>query len=149
MAENLNFIPSTAPDSSWCYNDNSALCTTYGRLYDYATAKTVCPSGWHLPDSSEWEILDQSANMYTLMATTGWAVNSGTNTTGFTALPSGYNAGSATYTLLGKRGYWWTSTLDVGGTQANGRMLAYNAYSIDKSSYPITQGNSVRCLLGP
>lgn len=29
----------------------------YGRLYDWSTAKEICPEGWHLPDSLEWQTL--------------------------------------------------------------------------------------------
>lgn len=34
MAENLNFVM----DNSWCYNDESDNCDTYGRLYTWAAA---------------------------------------------------------------------------------------------------------------
>lgn len=29
----------------------------YGRLYEWSTAKEICPEGWHLPDSLEWQTL--------------------------------------------------------------------------------------------
>jgi uncharacterized protein (TIGR02145 family) len=36
LNRNLNYNPSTG--NSWCYNNISGNCTTYGRLYDWATA---------------------------------------------------------------------------------------------------------------
>jgi uncharacterized protein (TIGR02145 family) len=53
MAENLNYNTS----SSKCYNNEPANCNKYGRLYNWATAKIVCPVGWHLPSEEEWEAL--------------------------------------------------------------------------------------------
>jgi len=73
MAENLNYSAS----GSKCYDNSTANCTKYGRLYDWATAmgisssynsssynpsastkyRGVCPSGWHLPSNAEWDKL--------------------------------------------------------------------------------------------
>ena len=36
--------------NSWCYSGD---CQKYGRLYDWPTAQTVCPSGWRLPTEIE------------------------------------------------------------------------------------------------
>ena len=57
MAENLNY----EYGNNACYNDSSVYCSKYekryGRLYPYSTAKNICPKGWHLPDTSEWDTL--------------------------------------------------------------------------------------------
>jgi len=50
MAQNLNY---NAPAGSICYDNDETNCATYGRLYDFETAKTVCPSGWRLPVEGE------------------------------------------------------------------------------------------------
>ena len=55
LAENLNYDP--AAGNSWCYEDDTANCAVYGRLYDWETAKTACPAGWHLPSEDEWDQL--------------------------------------------------------------------------------------------
>ena len=79
MAENLNYDYKIADSSygSRCYNDSAHYCARYGRLYTWAAAmdsattgcgsyedcgvsgkvRGVCPSGWHLPDAVEWEVL--------------------------------------------------------------------------------------------
>ena len=92
MAENLNFVT----DNSWCYNDESDNCDTYGRLYNWAAAvgrddaecgyehtcglgsgdiRGACPKGWHLPSYDEWEALivdvDGSITEYTSSNTAG------------------------------------------------------------------------------
>ena len=57
FAANLNF----ETDSSWCYNDSTANCDKYGRLYRLAEAAAVkedsllCPKGFHVPDKDEFE----------------------------------------------------------------------------------------------
>ena len=53
MAENLK-----TKKGQWnCYNGNPGNCEKYGMLYDWNTANNVCPEGWHLPKSQEWDEL--------------------------------------------------------------------------------------------
>ncbi len=53
MAENLNYDAK----GSKCYDNKPVNCAKYGRLYDWKTAMTVCPKGWHLPSNEEWDYL--------------------------------------------------------------------------------------------
>ncbi len=97
-----------------CYYNNSSS-SNYGVLYTWAAAmkgtsssssnpsavQGVCPTGWHLPSSSEWtELNDYLANdVGGKLKETGvahWdATNSTvTNETGFTALPGGGRNGN-------------------------------------------------------
>ena len=87
MAENLNYADSVTTTSlkgrSWCYDNDPANCTKYGRLYTWAAAidsvmlatdadnpqvcgyykftctlpykvQGICDKGWHLPSYGEW-----------------------------------------------------------------------------------------------
>lgn len=117
MAENLNF--ETA--SSHCFIDSTKFCEKYGRLYWWADAvgkseeecgygKTcslpsgniqgVCPDGWHLPSNAEWETLltavgGNSKTGSALKSAFGWYLGgTGTNESGFSALPGEYMFGS-------------------------------------------------------
>jgi uncharacterized protein (TIGR02145 family) len=58
MAENLNYKTSMG---SWCNQNDASYCNQHGRLYDWFAARTVCPSGWHLPTSQEWDSLGTAA----------------------------------------------------------------------------------------
>lgn len=113
MAENLKYNTTTG---SKCYKDLPSNCTTYGRLYDWATAMNLssscnttncvvnsghqglCPAGWHLPSSAEWNTLityaGGSSAMKKLRATSGWGDSytnlNGTDDYGFKALPGGF-----------------------------------------------------------
>ena len=76
MAENLNYdVPDNTTDV--CSDNNSSNCTTYGRLYNWATAmdlpsscnfsncasqvqskhQGICPNGWHIPSNEDWNKL--------------------------------------------------------------------------------------------
>lgn len=45
---------------TWCPNGQAANCNKEGRLYDYKSAIQICPSGWRLPTSAEWQSLSQA-----------------------------------------------------------------------------------------
>jgi uncharacterized protein (TIGR02145 family) len=115
MAENMNCNVS----GSLCYNNDLANCAKYGRMYDWATAKTVCPDGWHLPSNAEWYILINYAGGYStagtkLKATSGWDTSSdyisGTDDFGFSALPGGNSGSSVSFNGVGSAGSWWSSS---------------------------------------
>jgi uncharacterized protein (TIGR02145 family) len=146
MAKNLNYAT-----SGKCGNDtynnlsdnNTNICDTYGRLYTWAIAKDVCPSGWHLPSKEEWDILLNFAGSSTVakLKATSW---SGTNEYGFSALPGSYGASSGYFNSseIGNVGYWWSSTAHINN----------NAYGLDLRDYagwseqPNNNMYSVRCV---
>jgi len=161
MAENLNY----AAEGSKCYNDSTAYCEQYGRLYDWKTAKTVCPNGWHLPDSLEWEVLSKvvggkkTAGKY-LKAISGWKdyegkSGNGKDKYGFSALPGGYYVYGmhfidgyfpGDYFLsVGYDGYWW-------GSNEGKNLSAYcwsMSYTYEEAGFFYKGENdffSVRCL---
>jgi uncharacterized protein (TIGR02145 family) len=53
MRQNINY----AVSNSWCYDNNNANCSTYGRLYNWSAALGACPPGWHLPSKEEFTLL--------------------------------------------------------------------------------------------
>ena len=57
MAENLRYNPSAPFNGFGAWINISSPSTIYGRLYDWTTAQTACPSGWHLPSDTEWSTL--------------------------------------------------------------------------------------------
>ena len=124
MAENLKYdVPNT--DADMCYSDNTDrdYCADYGRLYSWATAMDfdVCPAGWHIPGSEEFEALieyaggSQTAGTK-LKATSGWNVHyeygNGTDSYGFSALPGGDgDLGNflGDFLRVGQSGSWWSN----------------------------------------
>jgi uncharacterized protein (TIGR02145 family) len=112
MARNLNYdVPDN--DTDVCYDNDPANCAISGRLYNWATANTVCPSGWHLPTLLEWATLTSYVRDVAtkLKARNGWTMycGNGTDDYGFSALPGG--AGTSLLGFLGGGlGYWWSAT---------------------------------------
>ena len=103
MAENLNYAylqPVADMDSgSFCYKDSLEYCEKYGRLYPWAIALGVCPSGWHLPWYMEYTtMLDRFYRQSRMLRSTEW---DGTDDYGFAALPSGARYYEGSYTLGG------------------------------------------------
>jgi len=154
MAENLNF----AAEGSRCYNDSTTYCEKYGRLYNWGTAMKACPSGWHLPSDTEWNVLMKFVNPSCsdnrdcvnagtkLKATSGWNRNSnGEDTYGFAALPGG---SSSDFDNVGNYGYWWSaSEYKYSANSAYSRGMSYgNEYVYGDFGNKSNDLLSVRCL---
>jgi len=147
LQKNMNY----KTGSSWCYDDNSTNCDTYGRLYDWETALNVCPKGWHLPSDEEWTVLTdylggKNVAGDKMKSTSGWKNNgNGTNTSGFTALPGGYRNYSGYFSNLTCNAYFWSST-EYSTTYAWCRYLNYNIEDVGRYLNYEINGFSCRCL---
>jgi len=157
MAKNLNI----ETGNSWCYEDNISNCNTYGRLYDWETAKNVCSNigGWHLPSRQEWIDLieevggqkgerDQRVVWFyasqKLKATSGWENNAGTDNYHFTALPAGHRGLDGEFGNIGKYTNWWTST-DSSNYAYDFAMGMYY-HDVDEYNNDKNYGLSGRCI---
>lgn len=147
MAENLNF----ASDGSLCYESRKQNCDQYGRLYDWATAKKVCPSGWHLPDDEEWTAMEKflgrpdSAGRL-LKTTNGWSTNgNGNDRSGFSAIAAGNSDRTGLFNNLGFAAVYWTSSHKFMGDPWC-RRLRFDETSLARESSEKSNGFSVRCL---
>ena len=112
MAENLRHNPSQ-------YDNNEVIYCNYGRMYYNHYLETYCPENWHLPDSTEWEIL--IANLGGKDIAGGKMKEAGdkhwddpnkdaTNSSGFTALPAGSSDSYNGLSGRNKSAQFWTST---------------------------------------
>jgi uncharacterized protein (TIGR02145 family) len=153
MGENLRYNAA----GSWVNPANPS--TTYGRLYDWTTAQTACPSGWHLPSDAEWSTLEVALGMNSsdatttvwrgthgtgMKSTTGWSNSgNGTNASGFNAFPAGsYDSGS--FYFLGDYTYVWSST-EYSSTYVWYRYLGSGYMGVSRYSTNKTSGLSCRC----
>jgi len=98
-----------------------ANCDKYGRLYNWQTAKIVCPSGWRLPNNADWDKLyrfvdgtsgtESPYESFTadndLKAKEDW---DGKDTYGFAALPGGYGYSDGLFNDVGIYGIWWSAS---------------------------------------
>ncbi len=112
MAENLNF----AVPKSLCYNNDSTNSNKYGRLYEWETAKTVCPSGWFLPSDSDWHYVEKHIAKFENNDETNWeelgyAYKLKENDLyNFNLQWSGYIYSSDFSRELNESAYFWTSS---------------------------------------
>ncbi len=142
----------------YCYNNDPNNCNTYGGLYQwgeamqYSTtegARGICPTGWHIPTYAEFQTLSTTVggdgNALKEIGQ-GTGTGAGTNTSGFSALLSGYRGSSGTFYDLGYLTFFWSSTEDY-TSYAYVMSLSYNSSNVYFYYGYKASGFSVRCLM--
>jgi uncharacterized protein (TIGR02145 family) len=158
MVQNLSFIPDSGV--YWEYTSTD-LKQKYGCLYDWETAKSVCPDGWHLPTKEEYEILTDyfggvKKNCFKALIEAGYS--------GFSALMGNYalrtNKRTSTmgtyareypekneYREIGVTGFYWTNS----ESEESPEGARYVLFSTEGRKVSIgtnyrESGHSVRCF---
>lgn len=149
----------------WANNDEATYKPLYGALYNWYAVETgnLCPTGWHVPTDAEFSVMEVSLGMSEidasgtewrgtdqgekLKSTTGWPEGqNGTNTSGFTAPPSGYRFyGDGLTKGLGLICYFWSATPVDDLISAYRRLDADND-AVYRSATHKEAGKSVRCV---
>lgn len=154
--------------AAYCnYDNNSGNAATYGRLYNwYAVndSRNIAPAGWHVPTDEEWKELEKYLGMSQSDAdnpgwrgteeggkmkeegTTHWqSPNTGaTNSSGFSALPSGYRRDGNYYYMSYGADFWSSTEHDSG--YAWYRLLSYDRSDVGRNGNYKQGGFSVRCI---
>lgn len=169
----LNINNENMPKYEWVYWPYTNDVVTNGRLYTWYTVtdnRNVCPAGWHLPSDSEWETLENYliANGYnydgsttgnkiakSLASTARWSGSSGpgwvgtdlslNNSSGFTAVPSGYRYTHGLFTGAYNGCAWWTSS-ESNSINAWARDMSSNTNYVTRADVSKIVGLSVRCI---
>jgi uncharacterized protein (TIGR02145 family) len=161
----------TTASKAYCwYEDNIGSKDLCGAYYTWAAAMNgaassntkpsgvqgVCPTGWHLPSSTEFTTLNTylggtsaAGGKLKEIGTTHWNTpNIGaTNGSGFTALPSGLrNIGGSFYYGIGNSCYWWCSTESSSYLNANAWFLSWDTSQSTYGYSDKKNGMSVRCV---
>jgi uncharacterized protein (TIGR02145 family) len=166
---NGDTIPQVTGNAAWKSLSSDAYCTyenntdldkiaTTGRLYNWfavSDSRNIAPVGWHVATDAEWTTLTTylggESTAGGKLKETGllhWnSPNTGaTNTSGFTALPSGrreYDSGN--FINLGYDGFWWTSSA-YNPDYSWYYDLHYTFSSINRANFHKQYGFSVRCV---
>jgi uncharacterized protein (TIGR02145 family) len=148
----------TAPKYQWASVGNESNISTYGRLYTWYAAtdsRSICPTGWHLPTDSEWTTLTTFLGGSSVaggkLKETGIAhwlsPNTGAiNSSGFTALPSGFRSTNGEFYNTGGYGRWWSST-ETNTPNAWTRDMGFDTnVAATYLYYNKASGCSVRCI---
>lgn len=151
------------PLYGWYNNDVATFKDVYGALYNWYAVdpairdvKNVCPVGWHVPGETEWNLLSNYLGGLTAaggkLKETGMShwINlnaEATNTSGFTALPAGYNKdGYGDFLNYGSMGFWWSSTISGTSQLPYYMSMSGTAGELSKSTENKLAGMSVRCV---
>lgn len=165
MAANLN--TTTSPDgeavAGYCYDDNEENCEVYGRLYTWEeamsasteeSAQGICPTGWHIPSDSEWEILinhlggeSVAGGKIKEAGTLHWkSPNSGaTNESGFNALPTGFYHFMGEFGGIGEVCFYRTSSAQDAWEMYVRELLSSSA-SIPRGGVHPDDAIPIRCV---
>ena len=168
LVESQTEWDATPYQRSYCWHDNNpAFGEYYGAYYNCWTAMNgqlfsntnpsgvqgVCPAGWHLPSSSEWDQLEAylGANPGDKLKSYGpnWAgqdLTMDVGRSGFMAHPAGVRREGIGFTGATDVGYFWTSTSDNPGISTSIRSLYFNEFDIGSFEIDILEGVSVRCV---
>lgn len=158
-------IPNISDNKSWSVAKNGAYCyyandlnnaSIYGGLYNFyavADPRNLAPAGWHIPSSQEFSNLitylggfDNAVSKIKECGYDHWQFSdfSGTNESGFKALPGGLRFDGRFFDLR-IHGNWWTAN-DVDTTWA----INFNLYYLQPTHFGTLstkdQGLSVRCV---
>ena len=152
-------------NNSTTYCNNLGGLYQWNEMMNYtsvAGGQGICPDGWHVPTDQEWFDMESSmdpgiSNPYT----TGWrgymagrklknsgsgppfnwaSGNTGTNESGFTALPGGYRYSDGSSSYNPSYAFFWTSS------QNYYRGLNTGMNSILRNYTNPNYGFSVRCI---
>jgi uncharacterized protein (TIGR02145 family) len=173
-------IPNVPDSATWANLSTGAYCDflnlpeegeQYGHLYNFYAvddSRKICPAGWHVPSTTEWNILelylDNTVDTNAL-GPTGleigrilkegcdtrwqyWDTTYGLNSAGFTALCANGRTASGGWNLAPDHNHdtsFWTAT-SYNTSSAWFRSLRW-CYSDIYSLFPMKKGgNSVRCV---
>jgi len=146
--------------TSKCYDDKTANCDNFGRLYDWEAAMFACPTGFHLPTKNEWEVLInfvesdkgcENCAAKHLKSKNGWnsCSTSGSSyscldTYGFSALPGGYTSSDGNFGNANYVGVWWSNEAD--GSDAYYLSMDHDHEYVENNYNTKSRLYSVRCL---
>lgn len=175
LAENLDYKflgldvgnttrDATKPQANY-YDNNEVIYGAgglkYGLLYNFAAAKYLIDNqeaiipGWRLPTYEEWETLiftaggNNTTGRKALKTTEGWpsyADGPGTNTTGFSAAPSGVLKNNNNFDYLGEQFQMFTQSWSVESFSLKVPFLDVSTASYEVWSSENTRQCSIRLV---
>jgi uncharacterized protein (TIGR02145 family) len=155
----LDVSGESSPKYQWAYSGNESNVALYGRLYTWyavTDVRNVCPAGWHVPAAEEFTTLTNflgsaAGSKLKEAGTVHWrSPNTGTNESGFTALPGGRrDTGGGFLDLFHGLANWW-STNESGPSYPDYGSAClrvdYDLSYVLREVYHKTLGCSVRCV---
>lgn len=150
LATEPQFWSTTSACCCWySYNSTYQPYQETGLLYNsYAMKQNPCPDGWHVPSSSEWNSMVNSLGGANIAGgklkstdnSTYWLNNVGaTNSSGFTAIGSGFNNSGSGCLGFRASAQFWTSDMST-------REILASSVKINTVAAGPKNGYSIRCV---
>jgi uncharacterized protein (TIGR02145 family) len=110
---------------AWCWYGNDSLnYSQFGKLYNWYAVndpRGLAPQGWHVPTLAEWlYMIDTTLGGFAvaggkMKSISGWnQPNVGaTNSSGFSAISTGYRDNMGNFQGVGIDAYWWGDPIDT------------------------------------
>jgi len=155
------------------YDNDISWKDSYGALYNWYTTidpNGLCPTGWHAPTNDEWTALTDyiggtgysnelkscrqvnsplggvcNTSEHPRWEEDPYSDNYGTDDYGFSGLPGGSRESDGPFGLLGRGGYWWSSTEGT-STGAWAWGMHYDDGDVITGNATKQAGFSVRCI---
>lgn len=156
---------SQTKEGAYCYYENiTKYMETYGNLYNWYTVvdeRGVCPKGWHVPDDTEWSVLEKYLGMSTgeISGMTAWRGTDegkrlksesfgGSNSSGFSAMGTGYRDPEGVFRAMGTDNDYWTSTPYDNKGQIEGvlRGFLHSHSGVVRNFHVPEYGFCIRCI---
>ncbi|MEX1188166.1 MAG: FISUMP domain-containing protein [Bacteroidia bacterium] len=172
MAENLktthyadgSLIPQIIEPNAWNFITTGAWCKSiagegynhvFGKIYNgftVASPRNACPENWHVPSLDDWDELLSALGgapeaVEKLKTNFGWdgILGSGTNESGFSALPSGSVFYPEMSNQIGQAAFFASTSIEEGSSietiWLNANFLITETYQVD-----LNRGISIRCV---
>jgi uncharacterized protein (TIGR02145 family) len=144
------------------YNYLAAMNGLIKNRYAETGIRGACPTGWHMPADDEWKTLEKTLGMsqhdadtlysrysgevgMKLKSSQEWQEDgSGSNYSGFTALPGGYRNTHGSFRSIDEYAIFWTASLS--DTLVWFRSLNYGDSSVYRLPTLPSHGLSIRCV---
>jgi len=147
----------------YCYNNDGSNCEIYGGLYQWdemmqydttSSNKGICPNGWRLPTNEDWNTLinnlggaEVAGGKMKKVGTEYWDnSNIATNSSGFSALPSGARSGNDNLFFGISMGAYIYSSSEYDNEKANYLLLRSEGSETNINKNKKTYGRAVRCI---
>lgn len=138
----------------WFKNDSATNRPLYGALYNWyaMTNGKLCPTGWHVPNDTDWTRLTTTLGSATSIAkalqeagTTHWVYSGGYDSLGFCARPGGARFYPYGFLYPGQAAFWWCSNMSS-TSRAWMRDIMDESNGVERYTRQKIDGFSIRCI---
>lgn len=145
-----------ATTPAWCYYENDMSNNSkYRKLYNWYAVNSgkLCPKGWHIPSSADFEKLFNFLNKDSLASIAMRKIDplwtgtvNATNACGFSALPGGRRQANGSFIFEGIEVDFWTSDESTLAGSAKAITLRATFDGISRIDWGKNHGFSCRCI---